>query len=78
MQVLSAAAASDPEIERMHNEAESARYADQRRLADVLFGRDQLREGLSPERAADAIWTLAGPGHIHRSRAPSRMGRGGL
>jgi AcrR family transcriptional regulator len=61
MQVLLAAAASDPEIAQMHKEAESARYGDQRRLADALSGRDQLRQGLSADRAADVIWTLAGP-----------------
>ena len=62
MQVLSGAAASDPEIAQMHNEAERARYTDQRRLAEVLHRRHQLRQGLSPDRAADIIWTLAGPG----------------
>jgi AcrR family transcriptional regulator len=62
MQVLVAAAASDPEVAQMHKDAESARYGDQRRLADALSDRDQLRQGLSPNRAADIIWTLAGPG----------------
>lgn len=62
IQVLRSAAASDPEVAEMHNEAESARYGDQRRLADALFGRNQLRQGLSADRAADIIWTLAGPG----------------
>jgi TetR/AcrR family transcriptional regulator of autoinduction and epiphytic fitness len=62
MQVLSAAAATDPELASMHREAESARYGDQRRLADVLSRRHQLRKGVSPDRAADVIWTLAGPG----------------
>jgi AcrR family transcriptional regulator len=62
LHVLSAAAASDPEIAHMHQEAEDARYEDQRRLADLLYRRDQLREGLTPKRAADMIWTLAGPG----------------
>jgi TetR/AcrR family transcriptional regulator, regulator of autoinduction and epiphytic fitness len=62
MQVLLAAAASDPEIAQTHKEAEGARYRDQHRLADALSGRGQLRHGLSPDRAADVIWTLAGPG----------------
>ena len=62
MQVLSAAAASDPEIAEMHNEAERARYRDQRRLPDLLHDRHQLREELSPGHAADITWTLAGPG----------------
>lgn len=61
MQVLSGAAASDPEIAQMYNEAERARYTDQRRLAELLHRRHQLRQGLSPDRAADIIWTLAGP-----------------
>ena len=62
MQILLAAAAADAEISQMHQEAEDARYADQRRLADLLSRRDQLLGGLSQRRAADIIWTLAGPG----------------
>ncbi len=62
MQVLRAAAASDPEIAEMHVEAENARYADQARLADLLAHRGNLRPGVSTRRAADIIWTLAGPG----------------
>ena len=62
MHVLQAAAASDPDIARMHEEAERARYGDQRRLADLLARHGRLRNGLTRRRAADIIWTLAGPG----------------
>lgn len=60
--VVAAAASLHPEIAHMWEEAEGARYADQRRLADSLARRGKLRRGLSARRAADIIWTLAGPG----------------
>lgn len=62
MRVLSAAATGDPEITHLYEEAEAARYGDQRRLADLLSRQSRLREGLTARRAADIIWTLAGPG----------------
>lgn len=62
MQVLLTAAASDPDIARMHHEAEAARYSDQRRLAELLRRHGQLRKDLTLGRAADIIWTLAGSG----------------
>ncbi len=60
--VVAAAASSDPEIARMWEEIEAARYQDQRRLADQLADAGLLRRSLDPSRAADIIWTLAGPG----------------
>jgi TetR/AcrR family transcriptional regulator, regulator of autoinduction and epiphytic fitness len=60
--VLAAAAGSHPAIARVWEQAEAARYADQRRLADQLAQLGLLREALPPERAADVVWMLAGPG----------------
>lgn len=62
MHVLFAAAAADPDIAQIFEEAEAARYEDQRRLADRLSIGGALRPGLSPRRAADVVWALAGPG----------------
>lgn len=60
--VVAAAAGSHPEIADMWEQAETARYDDQRRLADHLAGRGLLPSTLSAGRAADIVWTLAGPG----------------
>lgn len=60
--VVAAAATSHPEIARLWEQAEAGRYADQRRLADSLARRGNLRQGLSRQKAADIVWTLAGPG----------------
>lgn len=60
--VLAAAASGHPEIARMWEQAEAARYQDQSRLADSLAGRGLLRPTLPSQQAADIIWTLAGPG----------------
>lgn len=60
--VLAAAASSHPEIARMWEQAEAARYQDQSRLAERLADRGLLRPTLSVRQAADVIWTLAGPG----------------
>lgn len=60
--ILRSAAAADVEIAELYADAEGARYADQARLADALARRDHLRAGLNRDRAADVIWTLAGPG----------------
>lgn len=76
LHVLFAAADADPDIALMFEHAETARYADQRRLADHLSRRGALRPGLSARRAADVIWTLAGPGTytdlVHRRRWSAR------
>jgi AcrR family transcriptional regulator len=59
--ILSAAASADAEIADLYRDAERARYADQARLAGALDREDHLPQGLTIERAADIIWTLAGP-----------------
>lgn len=60
--ILRAAAAADREIAELHRDSERARHGDQARLADTLSRRRELRDGLDRDRAADVIWTLAGPG----------------
>lgn len=60
--VLAAAASSHPEIARMWEQAEAARYQDQSGLAERLADRGLLRPTLSVRQAADIVWTLAGPG----------------
>jgi AcrR family transcriptional regulator len=60
--VVAAAAASHPEIAEMWEQAEAARYQDQRRFTDRLSDSDLLRTSLSRQHAADIVWTLAGPG----------------
>lgn len=60
--VVGAAADSHPEIARMWEQAEAARYEDQRALADHLAHHELLRPDLTRQQAADIVWTLAGPG----------------
>jgi TetR/AcrR family transcriptional regulator of autoinduction and epiphytic fitness len=64
-EVMAGAAGSDPEIAAIYQQRQDARYQDQRRVADLLAGRGALRAGLSPARAADAIWAIANPRTQH-------------
>jgi TetR/AcrR family transcriptional regulator of autoinduction and epiphytic fitness len=64
-EVMAAAAGSDPDIAAMYTQRQQARHADQRLLADSLSGKGALRAGLSPDRAADILWTLANPRTYH-------------
>jgi AcrR family transcriptional regulator len=57
--VLEAAAASEPELRRLQQEQDAQRHAGLIRFARLLADRGALRAGLTPERAADIIVTLA-------------------
>lgn len=60
--VIAAAAGAHPDIARMWDQAETARYEDLSRLAYRLADLGLLRSSLSRRQAADIVWTLAGPG----------------
>lgn len=64
--VMAAAAASDSEIAGTYQRQQEARYADQRRMALSLAGKDALRPGLTDAQATDIMWTLANP-HTYRT-----------
>jgi TetR/AcrR family transcriptional regulator, regulator of autoinduction and epiphytic fitness len=59
LEVMAAAAGSDPEIAAAYQQQLQARYDDQFRVAQSLSRRGALRAGLSEARAADIIWALA-------------------
>ena len=59
VEVMAAAAGSDPEIAAAYRQQQRARYDDQRRLAQCLARKGALRAGLSEARATDIIWVLA-------------------
>jgi TetR/AcrR family transcriptional regulator of autoinduction and epiphytic fitness len=56
---LEAAAGADPEATQLLAEHDHRRYQTQRRLAQSLHRRKQLKRGLAAREAADVIWTLA-------------------
>jgi TetR/AcrR family transcriptional regulator of autoinduction and epiphytic fitness len=56
---LEAAAGADPEATQVLAEYDQRRYETQRRLAQRLHRRKQLKPGLNARQAADVIWTLA-------------------
>jgi AcrR family transcriptional regulator len=58
LRVLDSAAASDPDLRRLQQEQDARRRAGLIRLARDLKDRGALREGLTPEHAADIIVTL--------------------
>lgn len=58
-EVMAAAAGSDPGIAAMFRQRQQARHDDQRSVARSLARNGALRAGLSEDRAADIIWTLA-------------------
>jgi TetR/AcrR family transcriptional regulator, regulator of autoinduction and epiphytic fitness len=59
LEVMAAAAGSDPDIAAAYRQQQQARYDDQCRLARSLRRKGALRAGLSETAAADIIWTLA-------------------
>jgi TetR/AcrR family transcriptional regulator, regulator of autoinduction and epiphytic fitness len=59
LEVMAAAAGSDPEIAAAYRQQLQARYDDQFRVAQSLARQGALRAGLSEAHAADIIWTLA-------------------
>jgi AcrR family transcriptional regulator len=71
MEVLAAAAGSDPEIAAIYQDQQQARYKDQRRLAQLLARNGALRAGLSETRAADIMWALANA-RTHRALVGER------
>jgi TetR/AcrR family transcriptional regulator of autoinduction and epiphytic fitness len=56
---LEAAAGADPEATQLLAEHDQLRYQTQRRLAQSLHRRKQLKPGLAARDAADVLWTLA-------------------
>ena len=58
LRVLETAAASEPDLRRLQEEEDAKRVAGLTRYARLLQDRGTLREGLTPERAAEIIVTL--------------------
>jgi len=58
LRVLEAAAASEPDLRRLQQQQGAQRFAGLTRFARLLQERGALREGLTPEHAADIIVTL--------------------
>lgn len=58
LQVLEAAAASQPDLRRLQQEQDALRHAGLTRFGRLLHQRGALRPGLTPQRAADIIITL--------------------
>lgn len=56
-----AAAASDPDLDRLRVIGHRARLTDMRRTADAFAERGFLRDGVDAARAADLLWMLASP-----------------
>jgi AcrR family transcriptional regulator len=71
LEVMAAAAGSDPEIAATYQRQQEARYKDQRRLTESLSRKGALRAGLSEAHATDIIWTLANA-HTHRTLVSER------
>jgi hypothetical protein len=59
LRVLEFAAASEPDLRRVQEEQEVPRRTGLTQLARLLQDRGALREGLTPEHAADIIVTLS-------------------
>jgi AcrR family transcriptional regulator len=59
LRVLEFAAASEPDLRRVQEEQEAPRRTGLTQLARLLRDRGALREGLTPEHAADIIVTLS-------------------
>jgi len=58
MRVLEAAAASEPTLSRFRDAQDAQRLDGLRRLGELIEERGALKEGMSPDRASDIIWTL--------------------
>lgn len=61
MEIVRAAAASDPEIARLWQRMQQEFHANQRRLIEQLQRTKGLRPDLDPDRATDILWTLNSP-----------------
>jgi len=59
--VLQAAAPQDADLASLWTEISRRRAANMRLLAEDLAGTGRLRRGLSPEKAADIIWSMNSP-----------------
>ena len=64
--VVRDAAGVDPEIASLVEQSELGRREGMRDFVSILEGADQLRAGLTPDRAADLAWTLTDPAAYHR------------
>jgi AcrR family transcriptional regulator len=58
MRVLEAAADSEPALVRFRDAQDAQRLDGLRRLGELIEAGGALKPGLSPQRAADIIWTL--------------------
>jgi hypothetical protein len=59
--ILLDASRSDPELRRIHELSQEQRHIDMSRMPERLVQLGALRQGLTPARAADTVWALAGP-----------------
>ena len=64
-EVMSGAAASDPEIAETFQRQQQARWDDQQRVGTSLARRRALRRGLTGAEATDVLWTIASPRTYH-------------
>lgn len=64
-EVMSGAAASDPDIADVFRRQQLARHDDQARVARLLARRGALRDGLTARDATDIMWTVASPRTHH-------------
>lgn len=61
LEVAWQAARSEPEVARLEELASRGRWQDMRTVVAALAAAGQLREGLDPDAATDALWALASP-----------------
>lgn len=78
--LIRAAAATDPEMATLHQEAELARLERMERNARHLHERGYLRAGVSLEEARDVLWSYSSPELyellvLRRGWPPDRYGR---
>ncbi|SRR5581483_1420724 len=64
-EVMSGAAASDPEIATTFRRQQQARYDDQHHVARALARHGALRDGVTAKDATDIMWTIASPRTHH-------------
>ena len=78
--LIRAAAATDPEMAALHEEAEAARLERMEHNARHLHEHSHLREGVTLEQARDVLWTYSSPELyellvLHRGWPLDRYGR---
>lgn len=61
MEVIAAAAPSDPEVGALWKRIEEQFYENQRAIVESLNQKGALRSGLDPDGGADILWTLNHP-----------------